>query len=467
MENNNPSTNQNPNTEPHLHGLQNPTTPYGNVPQQPTFWQSNRLLLKGFTLALLSILLLIPQFFVHNLINERANRKQEVIQEVSSKWASEQTITGPMIAIPYLQKMYTNEKIVSTQKNYLYLMPETLSIDGKLIPEERRRNLFNVMLYRSDLDISGTFDNCALEKLQIPNENIVWSEARLLIGITDYKGLQENVKLQWNTETKVCEADFADHDIVNKCISTPLVLNEAILKQKNSFSTNIKLNGTGQILFVPVGNTTKVHITTPWKLPDFRGNTLATYNTKDFAKNGLDATWKVLGINRNFPQQWKAQKLNLDNEAFGINLLQSIDSYSKTTRTIKYAILVILLTFSVYYFTEITNKKWVHAVQYTLIGFALCLFYTLLLSISEYVSFNKAYAIAAAATIGLIAAYTHSVFSHKKTTGLFTLFLSLIYVFIFMLVQLEDTALIVGSIGLFIILAGIMYATRKVNWFQK
>jgi inner membrane protein len=345
-------------------------------------------------------------------------------------------------------------------------MPENLNIDGTLIPEERRRSQFKVILYKSDLNISGNFNNVAFKKLLIPTESVLWNEARLLIGISDFKGLQEIVKLQWNNETKLCDADFEDDDVVHKCVSTPIPLTESVLSQNNTFKANLKLNGTGEISFVPVGNTTNVHLSSSWKLPDFRGNTLAEFN-KDFATKGLRASWKVLGINRNFPQQWKDIKPNLQEEAFGINLLQSMDSYSKTKRTIKYAILIIILTFATYYFTEIFNKKWVHAVQYTLIGFALVLFYTLLLSISEYLNFNAAYGIACLATVGLIAAYTQSVFSNIRTTSIFTGFLSAIYLFVYLLVQLEDTALIVGSVGLFLILAVIMFATRKINWFQK
>jgi inner membrane protein len=436
------------------------------INKSPSFFENSRLLIKGFTLAFLTILLMIPQFFIYNLITERSIRKQDVVKEVSNKWASQQTITGPMIAVPYLQKSLNTEKIVLTTKKYFYLMPENLLIDGKLIPEERTRSLFKVILYKSDLNISGNFSNNAIEKLQIPAESILWGEARLLIGISDYKGLQENLHINWNAETKLCDADFMDKTVLQKSMSTSILLNPSILKNQNTFSANLKLKGTGEILFVPVGNNSKVHITSSWKVPDFRGNTLATYN-KDYEKKGVDATWQVLGINRDFPQQWKDVKPNLEGEAFGINLLQSIDSYGKTTRTIKYAILVIVLTFAVYYFTEIFNKKWVHSLQYILIGFALVLFYTLLLSISEYTSFNVAYGISGMATIGLIAAYTHSIFSSRKTTGLFTAFLSIIYFFIFMLVQLEDTALIVGSIGLFLILASIMFASRKVDWFQK
>ncbi len=477
MENSNKSPNDNPQQQPKANAdkqqaYSTPATthidsaPLSTANTPPSFWENNRLLIKGLTLAFLALLLMIPQLFIYDLIKERAHRKQDVIQEVSSKWASEQTITGPMIAVPYLQQMITTDKKVFTEKKYFYLMPEHLSIDGKLIPEERRRNLFNVMLYKSDMKIQGDFSNSTFEKLKIPADIIQWQEARLVVGISDYKGLQENVTVMWNNIAKTCDADFEDKSIVDKSISTPIVLSPNDLKQTLTFSMNLKLNGTGQILFVPVANNTKVHLTSSWKVPDFRGNTLASFN-KDFATKGLDATWKVLGINRSFPQQWKDIKPNLNAEAFGLNLLQSIDSYAKTTRTIKYAILVILLTFAVYFFTEIYNKKWVHAVQYILIGAALVLFYTLLLSISEYVSFNAAYGIAVAATIGLIAAYTHSVFGNRKTTGLFAGFLATIYLFVFMLVQLEDTALIVGSVGLFIILAVIMYASRKVDWFHK
>ncbi len=432
-------------------------------PPSERFWERNRLLLKALTIGVLALLLLIPQLFVSDLIRERDARKQEVISEISSKWASEQTISGPMIVIPYLETVLTenNKKVV--QKNYMHLLPENLEVDGKLFPEEHRRSLYKVMLYKSEIAIKGNFLNTSIEKFNIPADKIIWSEAKLVLDITDFKGIQENVFVQWNSQSIPLGINYVDKD--NTSLSAPLALSAGTIGNKHEFAIALKLKGTSEISFIPLGNTTKVHLSSAWKIPDFTGNVLPNFN-KDFATKGIDANWSVLGINRSFPQSWNGETPEINNDAFGVRLLQGIDSYAKAKRTIKYSILIIFLTLAVYFFSEIVNKRLVHPIQYALVGFALILFYTLLLSISEYTGFNLAYLIAAIATIGLIAAYTHSIFKSIKTTALFSCFLSIIYLFVFLLVQLEDTALLVGSIGLFIILASIMYASRKVNWYS-
>lgn len=151
--------------------------------------------------------------------------------------------------------------------------------------------------------------------------------------------------------------------------------------------------------------------------------------------------------------------------AFGVSLVQPADQYNKTMRSAKYAILIIGLSFALFFIIEIMQKKPFHPVQYVLVGLALVIFYTLLLSISEFILFDKAYLIAASATVLLIALYAKSHFKSWRPTAVLATALSALYGFVFILIRLEDTALLVGSIGLFVILALVMYASRKVNWY--
>src|SRR5690606_30303908 len=184
-------------------------------------------------------------------------------------------------------------------------------------------------------------------------------------------------------------------------------------------------------------------------------------NTPQISEKGFNAEWKVQHLNRNYPQSWKDGNYNIADSRFGITLLQPVDSYAKTMRSVKYAILFIALTFGLYFFIEILQKRTVHPIQYVLVGLALSIFYNLLLSISEYIRFNIAYGIAAAATVALITLYTKSVFHKWKIAMLFGIMLTTLYTFIFILLQLQDGALLFGSIGLFIVLAVVMYYSRK------
>jgi inner membrane protein len=228
------------------------------------------------------------------------------------------------------------------------------------------------------------------------------------------------------------------------------------------FTLNLKLNGSEQLFFTPLGKQTAVTITSPWKDPAFEGKYLPS--DKNISDKGFTAKWNVLHYQREIPQSWTENKPSVSESVFGVKLLQATDSYGKTMRSVKYALLFIALTFCIYFFIELLKGKSVHPLQYILVGFALCIFYTLLLSVSEYLGFDYAYLISAVATVSLIALYTKSLFGQWGIAALFFLFLSMLYGFIYILIQLQDGALLFGSIGLFILLAIIMYYSRRIDW---
>jgi inner membrane protein len=170
-----------------------------------------------------------------------------------------------------------------------------------------------------------------------------------------------------------------------------------------------------------------------------------------------------LHLNRNFPQQWCGEK-RLEESSFGINLLTQLDGYQKTFRSVNYAILILALTFLIFFFVEMIHKIYVHPVQYLLIGLGLVIYYTLLLSFTEYFGFDIAYLISSVMTLLLILLYSRSILRPKRASLTITGTLMLLYAFLFTIIQLTDYALMMGSIGLFIILATIMYYSKKVDW---
>ena len=428
------------------------TTPAG-------FLDRNRMLIKGFLIGFLIIIMLIPAAMLSNLVSERASRQTEVIQEVSSKWASGQTITGPVVVVPYVGHADSNKIYHST----FYLLPEQLNINGKVLPEIRHRSLYDVTLYRSALSLSGSFDPASIQKLGIAPQDIQWDQAEILLGLDDMRGLEDDVHLQWDANLSILEAGLPDNNLVKEGLRAKVVLDT---QKKMTFNIEVKFKGSEYLYFTPLGKSTDVQITSPWKDPAFDGQYLPTQPAK-ITDSGFLAQWKILQASRSYPQAWKAAtQYDISKSSFGVKLLQPTDSYAKTQRSVKYAILVIALTFTIFFFIEIFQKRQVHPIQYILVGIALCIFYTLLLSISEYTGFNNAYLIAAVATVSLIGFYVWSVFKKGKTAIGFTTALAGLYLYIFVLIQLQDYALLCGSIGLFVILAIIMYFSRKVDWYQ-
>ncbi len=431
--------------------------------QQPSFYQKNKYLIKGILISILVLALLIPTFFISTLISERTNRMEEVKQEIAEKWSGEQMITAPVICIPYKSYTKTNDGKTVYNKNFAYFLPEKLNINGNLIPDERHRSIFKVIVYNSTLNIDGNFSALQFSKLNIASNDYIWNEAKILLGISDFKGIEEEVSLNWDNSKLLFNAGIPDRTMMQNGMQIPINISPAENKE-HQFSLNLKLRGTERISFLPVGKSSKVTLNSPWKTPDFIGSFSPNSKLKD---SGFMASWSVMDLNRSFGQELTSEEnIEVNSAVFGVNLFQRINSYSQTSRTIKYAILIILLTFVIYFFIEIFQKKSAHPIQYILIGFALCVFYILLLSFSEYISFNYAYFIAALATVLLIALYSKSVFNSTKTAGIFGGFLSFLYLYIFSLIQLEDKALLFGSIGLFIILATIMYFSRKIDWYN-
>jgi inner membrane protein len=169
-------------------------------------------------------------------------------------------------------------------------------------------------------------------------------------------------------------------------------------------------------------------------------------------------------LNRNYPQAWTGSKFSLNESAFGINLLLPVDNYQKSYRAIRYAILFIGFTFMVFFFIEVLNRYFIHPVQYILVGIALVIFFILLISISEQLNFNSAYIISAIATLLLIAGYIKAILKSTKLTFLISGILLILYSFIFIIIQLQDLSLLIGSIGIFIVLGLVMYFSRKIDW---
>jgi inner membrane protein len=229
------------------------------------------------------------------------------------------------------------------------------------------------------------------------------------------------------------------------------------------FSFSIDVRGSEQVYFSPLGKTTSVSLSSTWPNPSFIGEFLP--ESREVNKTGFNAQWKVLHLNRSFPQAWVNSQQQLQSSNFGVELLLPVDHYSNTLRSIKYAVLFVFLTFLVFFFIELFNKKQLHPIQYLLVGSALILFYLLLLSISEYLSFGLAYLISSLGICGLITGYTHGSLADKKITATVASFLVVLYGLLYILLQLQDYALLVGSLGLFLILAIVMYLTRKFNWY--
>lgn len=422
----------------------------------------NKALIKGLVTGGLILLMLIPTLFIANLVNEREKRQQEVVKDVSSKWASAQTVTGPYLFIPYYHKEKDNAGKEKISTEHLLLLPDNLDVSGNMLPEQRLRSIYKVLLYKSILKSKGNFI------LQLPKDidpsSLILSGVKVCVGITDFKGIEKKIDIHINGTAYTLSPGLPTDNIDSTGLSATINLTKEDISKPIVFTMPLQLKGSEQLHFVPLSGNSQFAIQSPWTSPSFDGNTIP--GDRDVSENGFRAKWVFNKANLPFGTILRDARMNKSAYAFGVSMLQPADQYAKTMRCVKYAILIIGLTFSLFFIIELMQKRPVHPVQYILIGLALVIFYTLLLSISEFILFDQAYLIASLATVSLISLYAKGHFKTWKIAGVFASLLGSLYGFIFILIRLEDTALLVGSIGLFIVLSLVMYVSRKINWYH-
>lgn len=456
-------------------------------------WIKESVMIKLFSIGFLVLILLIPASWIESLIRERQSRADEVINEVTDKWSGAQTITGPVLRIPFthVEKTKRWEKGVAIEEviestEFAYFLPDQAIIKSDIKPQVLHRGIFDAVVYDTPLTISSSFQPLDFAKWNIPDERVHWKDAALVVGITDLRGISENPVIKSGAKDYASEpssdvglqvtqyqnvADTYDPatstEIAQATNTSGIVAPLGWTKREDvvsDFNLTLQLKGSDRLYFVPVGKTTEVTAKGSWPSPSFDGKLLPT--SREVGEKDFSATWKVLSYNRPFAQQWKNRDQSLGGSELGVRLIIPADQYQKSIRTAKYGVLVIILAFTALFLVEITSKVRIHPFQYILIGAALIIYYTLLLSFSEHVGYNVAYATASLATVTLLALYSLTFLHSRPLVMLFTGLMTMFYAFIFVIIQAQDFSLLIGSIGLFLIIAVIMYFSRNIRWYK-
>lgn len=420
-----------------------------------------KLFVKTIIIFGMALGLWLPTNLILETVKERAGRQQEAINDISNKWAGKQTVTGPILMLPYYLNSTNDKGAQVSEKAVSYFLPDKAEFSATIIPEKRHRGIYQVIVYRSEVNIQGKFNPLQWQQLKALPENIIWNEAALLFKVEDnLRGVNDDLFIKWNDQSLVFDPQPAGVSGLQNGFITPISFSAEEAGKEHSFSMKFSLNGSQQLLFTATARENKMNMKSTWPDPSFTGFKLP--DDREVNASGFNANWKFM--NRSVPMVWKNNFYDLSSSQIGTELLIPVDSYIKTERSVKYALLCIMLTFAAFFLIETIYKKSLHLVQYGLAGLALVLFYTLLLSISEYTGFNIAYLIAGGATIGLVALFVGSVMHSSRLAIFISFVLAVVYSYIFTIIQLQDYALLMGSIGLFISLAIIMYFSRKLQW---
>lgn len=455
-------------------------TPSRDVVLLKSFFEKQAMTFKLAWVAFLVLVLLVPIGMVHSVLRERMSRRDAAVAEMTSSWAGEQTIVGPVLVIPYRYKVKTwKEETVNGRPERLeveetvvadaFFLPDSVEIQGDAEPSILHRGIYDAVVYNAVLDLSGTFSPPDFAELDIAPEDVQWDKASVTLAIQDLRGAGEMLTMSFGDATcefkPGCRLKGYSSGVTAR---VPNIPSDGL----SDFQMQLKLKGSRGIYFTPIGKHNRVEFSSPWHAPSFQGAYLPAQ--RSVTNEGFEALWEVSWYGRGYPQQAAERgsdcSLNANVLAlsrFGVNFIIPLDSYRMVERSIKYGALFIVLIFTAFFIFEVSSELRIHTIQYTLIGAALCLFFLAVLSVSEFLRFLYAYWAGAFASSVLVVLYSLSVLKSGIRTAIVGGLLLVTYTYLYVILQLQDYSLLFGTAGLFVVLAVVMYVTRKTDWLNR
>ena len=437
---------------------------------------------KFFLICGLVLLLAIPLLLVWSLIEEREHRAEGVQADVAREWGGNQAITGPVLIVPYTVRRVRTEgdkRIEDLVEKRAVFLPETLNINGKAATKVLHRSIYDVAVYTAALEFEGRFDVSDIGEVENDVQSVRWQDSILALAINDVSGLKAtaSVFIEGSTKLPFEPSLGVTVDRLNG-IHARLAGAAALFPsgadtstappptmQAFAFKFGLTLNGSSLLTFAPVARETTVDLSSDWPDPSFVGAFLPTDRVINPAM--FSARWQVPHLARSVPQAWSLDNqglMRMSEYAFGVRFIVPVDFYQIVARAAKYAMMFLATAFIAVFVLELRSAHAVHPVQYMFVGLAMAFFYVLLLSFAEQIGFLSSYLIASVATASLISSYVGRV-QHSALKGLIMLaVLALLYGLLYLILQLEDYALLVGAIAGFLMLAAVMFGTLRVNW---
>lgn len=404
-------------------------------------------------MALLALLMLIPLAMVQGQISDRQDAAASSQNEVAASWGRAQTLTGPVLELSYDEEVTDQQGKVSTESKTASVYPRSLVYGIDLPVQTLHRSIYDIMVYGAEVEVTGDF---VIPSVYAGKD---LKEQAVSVGISDLRGIDGSVDITLGEQRYSFHSGSGMKKVFHMAqgiettaasLSEPVELDRVLMDGSTSipFRLTYRVRGSSSLMVRPYGETTEVKMRSDCPDPSFTGDFLPS--EREVTDEGFTARWSVSEINRGNP----------DDTSFGVNLLQGVTQYQKTMRSAKYGILVILLVFIAGLAVELVGKKKINIVQYLVIGLSLVLFYALVLSFSEFMSFSLAYVIAALMTVGALFGYFRGIL-RDRSAWLLTALVALAYLLSYVLLQMETYALLAGTLMLFVLLVCIMYLTRN------
>jgi inner membrane protein len=438
------------------------------------------LLARAAVVLLVFAVLLVPLGMIRSLVAEREARRREAVAEIAQAWGGPQTVLGPVLVIPHrvvrkevvvpppapgmpASTVVTPVEKTHVETAYAAFLPDRLAFEGRLVPERRKRGLFEAVVYAVELKATGTFPAPDLRALGIDPDAVDFAGAFLSVAVADTRGIREEASVLWDGSNVRFRPGPGPSALGDAGLNAPLGPLDG--GKTHAFSFTLRLRGTESLSVAPLGASTEATFSSPWPSPSFTGT--FPPETRTVGASGFTAAWRVSSFGRPYAQAWRAcpPKDQIAASSFGTRLYLPADEYQQTTRALKYAVLFVGLTFLAFALFEVLGHARLHPLQYLFVGFALALFYLLLLSLAEHAGFGPAYLAAASATTLLVAGYSVWALAGARRGALLGAALASLYATLYVLLRLEDWALLLGAGVLFAILSAVMFGTRRVDWW--
>ncbi len=430
------------------------------------FLSPSPILRKGFVIVLVTLILLVPIGMLRGLVAERIQLAGEAKTSVAAGWGGQQQVGGPMLVVPLTQITRDNRGRSVEQRVYSITLPDTLEIDASLESESRRLGIYTVPVYQASMRVRAKFTPMDLAHLAATadtNREVHWEQARLLLPVTEVKAIRALENARWNDmPLRFVGGGSTQHSGIRA------TLDAGVFERGETgvFTAQLTVAGSEQMRFLPLARTTGVTMRADWPHPGFSGSYLPA--ERDVTDDGFTARWQVLELNRNYPQHWIESPgvagALIGGSSFGVNLHLPADIYQRNDRSTKYALLFIVMTFASLFLVEHLLGPQLHAVQYVLVGLALSMFFLLLLALSEHIGFDAAYWVATTALVALTGVYLGGALGSRRSGWAAATGFTTLYAMLYVILNAAETALLIGSLSLFAVLAAMMLITRKVDW---
>jgi len=424
--------------------------------------------LKVIVIASLTLVLLIPIALIGNVIADRQDNASTAARDIQRMWGADQTVTGPLLQLPYERESQTVYGLSYIDEKSVYLIADELFIDAGVDTEVRYRGIHEIPVFSSTIRIRGHIDLAALDALGISRDQLRWADAELFLDVNDPMVLGKMPVVAVNAREVSFAAGGKGIEGIASKLSAAIgkVLDLPQAGTRLDFEISLALNGSGSLQFLPLAENAEVTLSSNWDSPSFTGYQLPLH--REIRADGFEAMWQSTRIGRKLPSAWIGKEqvpFIAADSAFGARFIQTVGLYQLIERSVKYAVLIVGLTFIAYFLVEIVAGLRLHPLQYLLVGLANTLFYLLLLSLSEHVGFDLAYGLSASASTALIAAYSAAILQRRVRAFLMVGVLAALYAFLYLTLKAESYALLAGSLGLWFVLAVVMYLTRGINWY--